>query len=188
MPPWLARTVYYPTLGYNYLLGRTLGVRRWWDPIDEHLYLGARPMRGDPDRFSGLGITGVVNMCEEMPGPVVDYERLGIEQLWLPTTDFQHPIADHVQQGADFIEQHRLDGGKVYVHCKAGRARSATIVLWWLVKFGKLSPEEAQRLILQARPHSNPYIFQRPVIQELYSSHSIDSDPGSNAQTPSHRS
>lgn len=168
MPPWFARAIYYPTLGYNYLLGRILKVRRWWDPINDHLILGARPMRGDPATWAELGVTGVVNTCEEMPGPTDEYARLGIEQLWIPTTDFQHPSDDNVRQGADFVEKHRLNGGKVYVHCKAGRARSATTVLWWLVKYGGFTPEEAQQEILRARPHSNPKIFLRPVIQRLY--------------------
>lgn len=170
MRRWLARTIYYPTLSYNYVLGRTLKVRRWWDPVNEHLILGARPMRGDPERLSRLGVTGVVNLCEEMQGPLADYALLGIEQLWLPTTDFHHPVAEFVEQGASFIEKHRQSGGKVYVHCKAGRARSATIVLWWLVRYGEQTPESAQQHILKIRPHTNPEIYRRPVIQELYQS------------------
>lgn len=177
MRRWLVRTIYYPTLGYNYLLGRILKVRRWWDPIDEQLLLGARPMFGDPARFRTLGITGVVNMCEEMRGPIDQYSSHGIEQLWLPTIDFHHPREDHVEAGADFIERHRLNGGKVYVHCKAGRARSATIVLWWLIRYKQMSPENAQRLILLSRPHSNPNIFRRPVIQKLYAQLSQETQP-----------
>lgn len=150
------------------LLGRVLRIRHWWDEINAHLILGARPLLGDPRRLQRLGVTGVVNMCREMPGPIKEYQQLGIEQLWLPTVDFNHPSAEHVEAGADFIERHRLAGGRVYVHCKAGRARSATVVLWWLVKYGHLTPEEAQAAILAARPHSNPHIFERPVITELY--------------------
>jgi atypical dual specificity phosphatase len=168
MQRWLAKSIYYPTLSYNYLLGRMLRVRRWWDPVDDHVILGARPMRGDPGRLKLLGVTGVVNTCEELRGPLDEYRVLEIEQLWLPTTDFHHPSELNVQTGAEFIERHRQAGGKVYVHCKAGRARSATIVLWWLVRYQQLSPEQAQQRILQARPHSNREIFRRPVIQQLY--------------------
>lgn len=178
MKAWIARAIYYPTLGYNFLLGRILKVRRWWDSINDHLILGARPMPGDPQRFSNMGITGVVNTCEEMRGPIAEYERLGIEQLWIPTTDFHHPSDESVEAGAEFIQRHAESGGKVYVHCKAGRARSATIVLWWLVRFGNQGLEEAQRTILDARPHANPRIFQRPVIQRLHrklnQSHHVD--------------
>jgi atypical dual specificity phosphatase len=170
MQRWLARAIYYPTLGYNLLMGRVLGIRRWWDAVDEQLLLGARPMPGDPQRFHDLGITGVVNLCEELAGPTREYQQLGIEQLWIPTVDFNHPSSEDVDRGADFIQRHLEDGGKVYVHCKAGRARSATVVLWWLIKYRGMSPMEAQARILKARPHSNPRIYQRPVIQELLAS------------------
>ena len=153
------------------LLGRVLKLRNWWDPVTDEVILGARPIGNDPQRFAKLGIKGVVNMCEEMPGPVSQYEKLGIEQLWLPTVDFNHPSDSDVEKGADFIQKHVELGDKVYIHCKAGRARSATVVLWWLVKYLGMSPEEAQAKLLEARPHTNPRVDQRPVIQRLVSQH-----------------
>jgi atypical dual specificity phosphatase len=162
-----ARLVYYPTLAYNALLGRLLKVRNWWDRVNEHCILGAVPLGNDPARLKQMGVTGVVNMCEEYPGPEAAYQQLGIEQLWLPTTDFQHPSAEMVDRGAEFIERHKQQHGQVYVHCKAGRARSATVVLWWLVRFGGLSPMQAQQLLLKVRPHVNPRVYLRPVIGQL---------------------
>lgn len=163
-----ARAVYHPTLVYNFILGRGLRLRRWWDAVDDRVILGARPFRRDAARLRELGVTGVVNMCEEYAGPVAEYADLQIEQLWLPTTDFQHPPAEFVESGAAFIEQHARAGGCVYVHCKAGRARSATIVLWWLVRYRQMTPLDAQRLLITVRPHVNRRIYQRPVIQNLY--------------------
>lgn len=165
---WMARCVYWPTLAYNYLLGRTFRVRNWWDRVDDHVILGARPFRRDAIKLQREGVTGVVNMCEEYSGPVQEYAKLNIEQLHLPTIDFNHPCEDFVEQGADFIERHARRGGKAYVHCKAGRARSATIALWWLVKYRHLSPGEAQQRLLVSRPHVSPRIYLRPVIQLLY--------------------
>lgn len=164
---WIAQALYWPTFVFNVCLGRFLKVRRWWDTVDEHCILGAVPLAGDPAKLRQLGVTGVVNMCEEYAGPVDEYRGLGIEQLWLPTTDFQHPTKELVERGAEFIERHKQSGGKVYVHCKAGRARSATIVLWWLVRFGGLSPEAAQKRLLDVRPHVLASVYRRPVIQEL---------------------
>ena len=169
MKRFLARAVFSPTLAYNVLLGRALRLRRWWDYVDEQLILGALPFRRDAGRLKSLGVTGVVNMCEEYSGPTVEYGKLQIEQLHLPTTDYHHPQSEYVELGAEFIERHIAAGGKVYVHCKAGRARSATIVLWWLVRYRGLTPEEAQQRLLKARPHVNPRVYQRPVIQKLYS-------------------
>lgn len=51
------------------------------------MYLGAAPVGflGHADALHEKGIVGVINMCGEYRGPVEDYRRLGIEQLWLPT-------------------------------------------------------------------------------------------------------
>lgn len=177
MKRWLARAIYLPTLGYNYLLGRVLGTRHWWDEVDQTLIIGARPFARDAASLQALGVTGVVNMCEECAGPKEAYERLGIEQLWLPTVDFNHPSEEFTERGADFIERHRQAGGRVYVHCKAGRARSATICLWWLVKYCGQTPQQAQATLLAARPHVNPAIYQRPVIQNLAAQRNAPSGP-----------
>lgn len=163
-----AQMLYWPTLAYNYFLGRVLKVRRWWDHVDKQVILGARPFRRDAKKLREIGVTGVVNMCEEYFGPMREYERLGIEQLHLPTVDFTHPLEEHVQAGAAFIEKHVSKGGIVYVHCKAGRARSATIVLWWLVRYRKMTPVEAQAHLIKYREHIHPRVYLRPVIQALY--------------------
>jgi atypical dual specificity phosphatase len=165
---FLARAAFSPTLVYNVLLGRAFKVRRWWDYVDDRLILGALPFRTDAQRLKSLGVTGVVNMCEEYAGPTVEYGKLQIEQLHLPTTDYHHPQLEYVELGAEFIERHTASGGCVYVHCKAGRARSATIVLWWLVRYRGMTPIEAQQQLLKARPHVNPRVYLRPVIQQLY--------------------
>lgn len=169
MKRWVARGLFLPTLAWNVLLGRVLRVRTWWSRVDEHLILGALPFASDAPRLKREGVTGVVNMCEEYRGPQARYAALGIEQLRLPTIDFNHPSREYTDQGADFIERHARAGGTVYVHCKAGRARSATIALWWLVKYRGLTPEAAQQRLLSARPHVNPKIYLRPVIRELSS-------------------
>lgn len=169
-----AGILYWPTFAYNVFLGRFLRWRHWWDAVDGHCILGAVPLSGDPERLKQLGVTGVVNMCEEYAGPLPEYQRLGIEQLWLPTTDFQHPSREMVDQGAGFIERHKQKGGKVYVHCKAGRARSATVVLWWMVRYGGMTPQAAQRRLLEVRPHVHSRVYLRPVIQELYRQHLAD--------------
>lgn len=168
MHRWISRSLFWPTLVHNYAIGRVLRQRNWWDHIDDQVIIGALPFRRDVPKLKSAGVTGVVNMCEEYPGPKVNYEELEIEQLWLPTIDFNHPSEEFVEQGAEFIERHVAAGGTVYVHCKAGRARSATIVLWWLIRFRELTPEAAQQRLLASRSHINPRVYLRPVIQKLY--------------------
>ncbi len=84
MKRWQAQVLYWPTLSYNYLLGRVLKIRRWWDHVDKQVILGARPFRRDAKRLREIGVTGVVNMCEEYFGPMREYERLGSNNCTCP--------------------------------------------------------------------------------------------------------
>ncbi|NND99338.1 MAG: phosphatase [Pirellulaceae bacterium] len=162
-----AKSVFYPTLGWNYLLGRVLGVRRWWDRIDPNVIVGAYPFARDVSGLHGEGVRAVVNTCEEYPGPQIQYDQHGIEQLRIPTTDFTHPKLDDVALAVEFVQKHVSNGDTVYIHCKAGRARSATVAMCWLMKYRELSLEDAQASLLTSRAHVNPRLLKRPVVREF---------------------
>ncbi len=160
-----ANTVFLPTLAWNYLLGRVFKIRRWWDFIDDHVMVGARPFGRDVTPLFDLGVRAVVNTCEEYDGPLRHYETAGIEQLHIPTTDFTHPKLDDVVAAVDFVQKHVEAGDVVYIHCKAGRARSATVAMCWLMAHRGLTAEQAQALLLTKRPHVNAFLADRPVVK-----------------------
>lgn len=167
MHPAISNALFPPTFAWNYCLARVLGLRHWWDPVTDHVILGALPLRRDVPKLAELGVRGVINMCREYRGPVREYQRFGIEQLRLPTVDFTPPSLADIQRGVDFLNQMTTHGKTVYVHCKAGRARSATIVLCWLVHSGRMSPEQAQAHLLQVRPHVNAHLLERSVVRSF---------------------
>ena len=76
-----------------------------------------------------------------------------------------------IESGVDFIHRHVTQGGSVYVHCKAGRARSATVVLCYLVAYKHMTPQAAQQYLLEKRPHINPLIYEREVVKEFVAKH-----------------
>lgn len=166
-----ARTLLYPTLAWNYLLGRTLKLRNWYDEVAPGVFLGARPFSRDVAPLRKLGVTGVVNTCEEYAGPIIEYQKHGIDQLRVPTIDFTEMRLDDIEKGVEFVQRHLDQGGGVYIHCKAGRARSATIAVCWLVAAQGITPEEAQAKVLLARPHANAQIYKRKNVQEFYRQH-----------------
>lgn len=169
--PWHRRLFavvsFYPTLLWNCLLGRWLHVRNWWDPIDPLVFVGGYPFAVDAARLHALGVRAVVNTCAEYAGPEQEYARLGIEQLRIPTTDFTHPQLADVQRAVEFVQEHVRQGEGVYIHCKAGRARSATVALCWLIRYRNLTPGQAQAHLLASRPHVNPHVDRRPVVAEF---------------------
>ncbi|TWU66273.1 hypothetical protein V7x_18360 [Crateriforma conspicua] len=172
--PWWRRfyatAVFYPTLAWNYLLGRVLKTRRWWDFVDTNVIVGARPFPRDVSNLNEAGVRAVVNTCEEYAGPIVEYDQFGIDQLHIPTTDFTHPRLEDVRIAVDFIQSYVSENKTVYVHCKAGRARSATVVMCWLIQYRGMTAEQAQQALLKARPHVNPHLYRRPVVTQFVQS------------------
>ncbi len=164
--------MFIPTFAWTILLGRILRVRNWWDRVDEHVVLGALPLPSDVPALKSEGVTGVVNTCAEYGGPVRSYQEAAIEQLHLPTIDFTPPKLDDIEQAIEFIKHHSETGGSVYVHCKAGRGRGATIVLCWLIEAIGATPDEAQAVVLSRRPQVARWLARRDVVQAYFKKHS----------------
>jgi atypical dual specificity phosphatase len=164
----IARILFLPTLGWNCLLGRVLRIRNWWDAIDDAVLMGAFPFARDVPKLQRAGVGAVVNTCEEYAGPVAAYTRAGIVQLRIPTVDFTSPSLEDVERSVAFMQEQIGLGRRVYVHCKAGRARSGTVVLCWLIAARGLDPAAAQAWILQRRPHAYPHIARRTVVQQFW--------------------
>ena len=103
--------------------------------IPQQVILGCAPiaMLGHVERLHDLGVCGVVNMCEEYRGPIEAYKKYNVKQLNLPTVDHFEPSLHQLQHAVEFIDSFRKRGEKVYVHCKAGHGRGASVALSWLM-------------------------------------------------------
>lgn len=168
LQPIIARLLYYPSLGWNIFLGRALKIRKWWSVVDDNVILGAVPFSGDVILLKRMGVEAVLNLCEECYQPVSLYRQLDIDYMRLPVIDFISPDFETVLKGVSFIEDNVAHNKKVYVHCKAGRGRSATVVLCWLIKTMKLPPENAMDYLISKRPFVNNMIYRRKVVKEFY--------------------
>lgn len=168
--PWLARWLYAPTVAYQ-LATRLFTQRSVWDRVDETLILGAMPLAWDVKKLASIGIKGVINNCEEYKGPHKTYKRHMIQQLYLPIVDFRPPSLADIQTALAFIEQHRQRGEQVYLHCKAGRGRSATIAICYLIQRYQMPPEQAQTHLQTIRPRIVRDLWKREVIQAFHKQH-----------------
>ncbi|XP_009997891.1 PREDICTED: phosphatidylglycerophosphatase and protein-tyrosine phosphatase 1 [Chaetura pelagica] len=104
-------------------------------------------------------VRAVVTMNEEYETRFLccsaqEWEAMGVEQLRLSTVDLTGvPALENLHKGVEFILKHRASGNSVYVHCKAGRSRSATMVAAYLIQLHHWSPQEAIEAIAKIRPH-----------------------------------
>lgn len=166
-----ARVLFYPTLLYNVVRNKFQAEFRWWDQIDEFLLLGAVPFPSDVKRLRDIGVWGVVTLNEpyETLVPTSLYEGHGIDHLVLPTRDYLFaPSIDDIRQAVDFIHENALHRRTTYVHCKAGRGRSTTIVICYLVQHKRMLPDAAYAYVKSIRPRVLLASAQWQAVQEYY--------------------
>ncbi|XP_054474807.1 phosphatidylglycerophosphatase and protein-tyrosine phosphatase 1 [Anoplopoma fimbria] len=155
----LARALFYPTLAYNVVMEKMTS-RRWFDRVDETVILGALPFRSITKQLVETeNVRGVITMNEEYEtkyfcNSAEEWQAAGVEQLRLSTVDLTGvPSLENLCRGVEFAMQQREQGSSVYVHCKAGRSRSATLAAAYLIRLHCLTPEEACQKLASVRPH-----------------------------------
>ncbi|XP_068669639.1 phosphatidylglycerophosphate phosphatase PTPMT2-like [Aristolochia californica] len=166
-----ARLLFYPTLLYNVVRNKIHAEFRWWDEVDEFLLLGAVPFPGDVPHLKQLGVHGVVTLNEayETLVPTSLYRAHGIDHLVIPTRDYLFaPSFGDICRAVDFIHKLASCGTRTYVHCKAGRGRSTTVVLCYLVRHRKMAPEAAYEYVRSRRPRVHLAASQWQAVQEFY--------------------
>ncbi|KAF5293018.1 hypothetical protein FQA39_LY13787 [Lamprigera yunnana] len=177
----LARLSFYPTLLYNICMEKITS-RRWYDRIDDLVILGALPF---PNMTTSLiekeHVAAVVSMNEDYELLIANdeekWKKVGVDFLQLATTDiFQTPCQKKLNAGVQFIFKYiptdKKDDGEVkptvYIHCKAGRTRSATLVGCYLMKRYGMNPQEAVDHMISKRPHILLHVKQWDALKFFY--------------------
>ncbi|MBS0654360.1 MAG: dual specificity protein phosphatase family protein [Verrucomicrobia bacterium] len=121
----------------------------WYEPIiDNKLTLSAIPLknRGHLEDLCNRQITAVVSAVKDFefsdglwsePVKPEDWKANGVDQLVLATQDLTPPSMEDFADGVNFIDRKITNGEHVLVHCKAGKGRSASIVVAYLLVHGK---------------------------------------------------
>ncbi|KAK9767505.1 hypothetical protein K7432_002649 [Basidiobolus ranarum] len=169
----VARTQFYVSLWYNKLLAQTLSPLSgwtWWNRVDQYVLIGALPDETLVKELKEtVNLKYVVNMCKEFDELSPLYKKLNITQLRLETEDFTLPTLENIRVGIEYIEKCvKQADGTIYVHCKAGRGRSATLLVCYLLSHYDLTPEEAQLQLIKSRAQVDKFIFRNEVVQKYY--------------------
>lgn len=164
-----ARILFYPTLLYNVFRNKIQAEFRWWDHVDQFILLGAVPFPKDVPRLKQLDVGGVITLNEpyETLVPSSLYRTYDIDHLVIPTRDYLFaPSFIDIDRAVNFIHKNASNGRTTYVHCKAGRGRSTTIVLCYMVEYKHMTPVAALEHVRSRRPRVQLAPSQWKAVQE----------------------
>lgn len=173
---------YYKKLKYEASLAYTKfsAGDSWWNKIAPfNIYLGALPLenKGHLKSILDLGVTHVLSMVEDFevedgwfntPVTQQTWKEHGIDVKHIQAVDFLPLNADQLEEGIEYLANALEQGKTVYVHCKAGRGRSASVVIGFLMQYQNLSFTEAFALVKEQRPQIHLNNQQRQAIESYF--------------------
>jgi protein-tyrosine phosphatase len=119
------------------------------DEITDNIYLGDFRAADDINILRDNGITHIINCAKDMPEVYPgEFEYLSLNLKDTANEDLTEAISVSMQ----FIK----NAGKVFIHCKQGVSRSASIVIAYLIKIKNMKYDNALMFVQMKRFCVNP--------------------------------
>lgn len=136
--------------------------------VADGLLTGAFPCDGsDVAALAAAGVTAVFNLCEDCEYDegardevAASLARYGIAERRLDVVDYGNVLPGQLERASrDVLDW--LDGGeRVYLHCRAGWQRSATVAAAVVALRHEVEPGHAVALIQSKKPSAQPLPHQ----------------------------
>jgi protein-tyrosine phosphatase len=137
--------------------------------VGDGLVMGAYPQDADDvATIAATGATRVFNLVQDVeydPGArdacVAALADAGIQERRVELVDYGSLTPGQIEASARAVLAWLEEGECVYVHCRAGWQRSATVVAAVLALREGLGPREALDVLRARKPTANPLPHQR---------------------------
>lgn len=138
---------------------RFIAVDRYPSDADCHeivprIFLGNMMMAGSYPLLKHVGITHIINCAMEIPN-YHQSKDIVYKHFSMDDTPLQN-ISQNFEDAYKFIEDALAKGGNVFINCAAGVSRSSTILISYLMRKYKISPDEAIEKVRKIRNIVNP--------------------------------
>lgn len=128
------------------------------DNLKGRLYLGDWEASTDQELIEWQRINSVVTVMSKSMIQLTKPSLKQVNQHGVPAEDSPNfDIYSYFPTATQFIHE-SLMNGNVLVHCAAGISRSATIVIAYLIKYNKMTLEEALKYVQKRRPIVSPNV------------------------------
>lgn len=123
-----------------------------------NVFVGSIAAAADADGLVALGITHIVAATQFGDASKFHAGDDRFEYLVVDVDDLpEQPIHRHFVQAGNFVQGAIDGGGRVLVHCNAGRSRSVSLVIAWLLRHQRYADVDAALAMIRSnRPQANP--------------------------------
>jgi atypical dual specificity phosphatase len=174
LPRVSSRVLFYPSLIYTMLMEK-FSSRDWYNRVDENLIIGAIPFKSMTQLLvDDEKLGAVVSVNEDFERWYTtptkeEWESHQVTLLHFNVGDYIHtPSLVELEQSVELITATAQQNKTTYVHCKAGRTRSATVCCAYLLKRYNYTVEEAIEKLERARPHIVLRDVHKNVLNQFY--------------------
>ena len=122
--------------------------------IFEWLYLGSFINACDIDELRKNKINYVLNCAIECHNQKLPKDIKELHLNIKDQNDFE--LINYFEESNKFINECKLEGGTMLVHCKLGVSRSASFVIAYLIENNKLSTQKALKFVKEKRKQIKP--------------------------------
>ena len=137
--------------------------------VGDDLVMGAYPQDAeDVAAIAETGVTRIFNLVQDVeyePGArdacVTALAESGIEERRVALVDFGSLTTEQIEGAAQAVLAWLEQGERVYVHCRAGWQRSATVVAAIVTLREGVDPWVALDILRERKPTANPLSHQR---------------------------
>jgi len=137
--------------------------------VGDDLVMGAYPQDAeDVAAIAETGVTRIFNLVQDVeyePGArdacVTALAESGIEERRVALVDFGSLTTEQIEGAALAVLAWLEQGERVYVHCRAGWQRSATVVAAIVTLREGVDPWVALDILRERKPTANPLSHQR---------------------------
>ncbi|XP_071955624.1 dual specificity protein phosphatase 14-like [Antedon mediterranea] len=124
--------------------------------ITDFLFVTSFRGADSPTALRAKGITCIINAtCDKH----TNHDMSGFDVISIPVNDVPEAnLRQYFDVVAEKIRSVKKDGGKTVVHCHAGRSRSVTLVLAYLMRCEHMTLHDAYKLVKLRRELVRPNI------------------------------
>ena len=147
------------------------------DHIIDNIYLGDFRTADNIDILKEHNITHIINCAFNLPNKYpeqITYKRLELRD------ETDQPIIEKLQEAYQFIKENK--DKNIFVHCVFGKSRSASVVIFYIMKEKKLNFNEAKNFVKNIRQIVEPNSGFENELNRYYEEH-IKNDKDENNKT-----